>query len=151
MSDLVYDIKSMNIIINFYILPILCVVCIFVNLIVILVFRKQKLKEKFYDYLKIAHFFNSLLCLIIPFQLFSFCFFPNSNYCSYFYKSIYSQYFYIYYTKLIGNTIKTCSYLSNISFTLSRFIKISSYKGKYLNKLDKCPIEKYILLNVFLC
>jgi hypothetical protein len=150
MSDLVYDVKSMNIIINFYMLPVLCIICIFVNLIVILVSRKEKLKDRFYKYLKISYAFNSILCFIVPFQLFSFCIFPNGSYCSSFYKSIYSQYFYIFYTKLIGNTIKTCSYWSNVSFTLSRFIKISSYKGKYLNKIDKLAIKKYIFFSLLI-
>ena len=144
MSDLVYGVKSINIIINFYVLPALCINCVFVNLIVILVVRKEKLKDKFYKYLKITYTFNSILCLIIPFQLFSFCIFPNGGYCSSVYKSIYSQYFFILFTKLFGNTIKTCSYWSNISFRLSRLIKISSHKGKYLNKIDKLSIKKYI-------
>ncbi len=88
-NDLLYDVKSMNIIINFYILPILCSFCILVNLIIFLVCRKEKLKDKFYQYLKITYSFNSILCFIIPFQLFSFCIYPNGNYCSSFYKSIF--------------------------------------------------------------
>ena len=150
MNDLLYDVKSMNIIINFYILPILCSFCILVNFIIFLVCRKEKLKDKFYQYLKITYSFNSILCFIIPFQLFSFCIYPNGNYCSSFYKSIYSQYFNIFYTKLIGNTIKTCSYWSNVSFTLSRFLKISSYQEKCLNKMDKISIKKYIFFCFFL-
>jgi len=149
-ADLVYSTKSMNIIINFYILPILCIVCILVNSTVILVLRRNKLEDKFYKYHKITFSFNSILCFIIPFQLLSFCIFPNGNYCSFFYKSIYSQYFYIIFTKLIGNTIKTCSYWSNVSFSLRRFIEISSSKGKYLNKIDKLSIKNYVCFSLIL-
>ena len=137
----------MNIFINVFLMPILCFLCIVAYALIIFVITKEnKKKEKFYEYLTMMCTFNMILCFIQPFQLISFCIFPNSIYCSSLYKSIYSQYIYIIFTKLIGNTIKTCAYWSNVSFTLSRYIMVSSYKGKKLNKIDKLPTKYYLLI-----
>jgi len=72
--DWVYSLKVMNIFINVFLMPILCFICILAYTLIIYVIKKEnKKKEKFYEYLTVMCVCNLILCFIMPFQLFSFC------------------------------------------------------------------------------
>ena len=147
-NDIIYSTKAMNIVINMFMVPILCFVCILANLLVIFVLKKEnKQKDKFYEYLRIMSWLNALYCFIVPYQLISFCVFQGTDYCSSIYKSVYTQYVYIVFVKMIGNMVKTCMYWSNVSFTMSRYLKISGHKGKWLARLDQISVKKYFFFS----
>lgn len=69
-------------------------------------------------------------------------------FCSSIYESIYTQYFNIVVIKLLGATFRTASNIAHISFTLSRYIVITSSESKFLLRLNKLKLKTYIFLAV---
>ena len=134
-----------------YVNLILSTIGIFVNGLIILILSNRNLtNDKMYLYLKINAFFNLLhiLCLLVKlvFKDFNYTdFIDNWSIKSQSNENYYSRLIFV---KLIGNTVKTSSNIAHLSFTLSRFITITSNKMKFLTKFNKLNLKMYFLITL---
>ena len=118
---------------------------ILINVLVILIVSTKIIKEKLYIYLKLNAIFNLIFSLIstVRFILVH----ESTEEIKY---SIYFQFFNIIVMKLIGNSIKTCSNLSYLSFTLARYLNISTSSNSVLKFFNTLSLKVYLLAIIIL-
>ena len=141
-----------------YVNPIFCLIGVFISVLTIkclsTIPNNTNDFGKFYRYLKINSYLNIIFVVITSLKILKDC--TNWDlFCSLFYNSVYA----IIIVKLIGNSVQTASNLAHVSFTLSRFIAITSTKSKYLLIFDKISLKLYLattistslLINLHVC
>ena len=119
----------------------------FINILMVAILSSKSLKkDKMYTYLNINSMFNSLSCLItIIDYIAADC--SGHSICPKIRTTKY-QYYYVILIKLIGNSIKTCSNISHLSFSLSRYKKIKGKDYIFIKLLNNLSFKLYLLLIV---
>lgn len=107
--------------------------------------NSRKEFDKMYLYLKTCSLFNIGYVVLLCFQITATCI-DESFFCSYFHASIYVQYLNLILVKIICNIFKSCSNITQISFTLSRYITISNTTSPILNRFQKVSFKKYLII-----
>lgn len=149
-KDLFYLIKWLQLIIFMFVFPILCLFGLFTNLLTILVIRNRYFKDSMYKHILINAVFNLIYCSLMVFDLMSSCIFYLSPFCSLIYHNKSVQYFKIVGIYFLGNIVKFCCNFSYISFSLSRFVLVSSKIKGHLKKIEAIKLIKfYPVLVVF--
>lgn len=146
--DLIFASKLIQFTFRMILLPILALSSILGCIIQFIHFKKEEktLKDKQYEYLKYNLIFSLIYCVIAPFSIVNFCIDESKLFCSPIYKNLFAQYFYIVIIKLVGNSARTCSFWSNASYSMSRYIKISATKNSFLKKIDQISSKSYLLI-----
>ena len=103
LRPLFYDYKWMQLVIEVYFQPAMCILSIATNLLTICVIRSKKgahlrrsLHNIMYQHIVANSVFNVLYSLIKLFSLVNICIFPQTSFCSTVYQTVTSQYFKIY-------------------------------------------------------
>ena len=105
---------------------------------------KSLKKDRMYTYLNINSIFNSLSCLItIIDYIAADC--SGHSICPKIRTKEY-QYYYVILIKLIGNSTKTCSNISHLSFGLSRYKKIKGKDYILIKSLNNLSFKLYLFL-----
>jgi len=144
--DLIYVSKSIDFWLSKYINVIISIVAILTNIFIIIILSTKIIQDKLYVYLKLNSVLNLLFSLITLIR-----YIVNNEITSEQLKfSVYYQYFNIIFIKLIGNSIKTCSSISYLSFTLARYLNISNNQNSFLKILNTLPIKTYLLFVLIL-
>ena len=152
--DITYVLKWMEFIGPIVTFPIVSALSFILNLIVILVIKskdnkKAKLFEsKIFQFILLNSSFNCVECLICELKLMSMCLDEGSIFCS----NIRTYTVTKYATITIGylsETIKTCSILTGLLFSLQRYVETSQTKNVLLNGFAKSRIHKIAILVIF--
>jgi len=132
--------KISNLIFSVYLNNIFSLIIIILNVLTLKILKsKSVLREKnpMYNFLYI----NTILCLIYIticlFKIIGICV-DNDFYCSPLVETKFNTYYKVIFVLFIGESIKTASNFSFISFTLSRYMKVTS------RKFDK--LKNYLLI-----
>ncbi len=124
--------------------PIFCIICLFLSILFLYIISNKKIFKnnlKNYTYLKFHYYIMSFYFLISFFKLFYTCITTNDfndvmleidNFCPVDHILTNKILFYlnIILLKLIGSSLKTCSCLFYILFSIDRFIRITDKKLK---------------------
>lgn len=125
---------------------IVSLICIFFNILTILIISKKPKKleaEKTYKYLRIYTVLNCFYLLILYTK---FICFKDIFHCYTTKNLVYIQYFKLISVRLVGNTLKTASNITYVSFTLSRYIMVTNYDLKLFKIFQKLSLKFYFLL-----
>ena len=150
--DILFIIKWLQFILLTLLQPILASIGIINNLIIIYVVRNKNKPKEFkgsmYKHIQINAVFNILYCGILLLKLINTCLFYNSQlFCSSVYQTHSSQYFKIVVIFYLGNIMKTCSNVTYLGFSLSRFILVSMNKdNKLYIKFNKMNLKVYFCI-----
>jgi hypothetical protein len=130
-----------------YLNLIFVIISLFINILMVAILSSKSLKkDRMYTYLNINSIFNSLSCLItIIDYIAADC--SGHSICPKIRTKEY-QYYYVILIKLIGNSIKTCSNISHLSFSLSRYKKIKGKDYIFIKLLNNLSFKLYLLLIV---
>jgi len=140
--------------------PIFCIICLFLSILFLYILSNKKIFKnnlKNYTYLKFHYYIMSFYFLISFFKLFYTCITTNEfndaileidNFCpvDYILSDKILFYLNIILLKLIGNSLKTCSCLFYILFSIDRYIRITDKKTKYFKK--EKSVKYYITLTL---
>lgn len=117
---------------------------ILANVLLILVLSNENMKDKMYIYMKINCHYNLIHSLI---SLFKFIIYRCDNsYSTRLFYNLPVQYANLILVKLIGNTVRNCSNIAHVSFTLSRYLMITKRSNCFLNNLSTRKILNYLVL-----
>ena len=150
--DISFLIKWFQFILLIVLQPMFAFMGLLNNLFVfILVTNKKHTKlfvDPMYSHIKINAIFNMLYCAIMSFSLINMCLFFNSQiFCSSLSQTHSAQYFKIVGIHFFGNIFKTCSNVSYLMFTLSRFILVGNLKEKkFIKKFNKMNLKVYAVV-----
>jgi hypothetical protein len=140
--------KMSNLIFTVYLNSIFSLIIIILNILTLKILKTKSIvneKNPMYNFL----FINTILCLIYIticlFKVIGICV-DYEFYCSPLIETKFNVYYKTIFVLFIGETIKTASNFSFISFSLSRYIKVTSTKSRLLLKLDKLK-KRYYFLN----
>jgi len=142
-----------NLIFSFYLNTLFSFIILFLNILTIKILKsKSILKEKnpMYNFL----FINTVLCFlyisICLFKIIGICI-DSNFYCSPLIETKFNLYYKTIFVLFIGESIKTASNFSNISFSLSRYIKVTSFKSStFLLKLDQIKKRYYLIFSIII-
>jgi len=111
------------------------------------ILSSNSIKDKMYTYLNINSVFNLIFCLIslIDYTVGQ-CSSRYNETCSERYFSAIYQYYYVILIKVIGNSVKTCSNIAHLSFSLSRYKKIKELEYLFLKSLNNISFKVYLIL-----
>jgi hypothetical protein len=125
---------------------IVSLICLFSNLIFILVISNKNLSKEFqktYKYLKIYTILN---CINIIILFAKFVCFKDMFFCHITKDFIYIYYFKLISVRLLSNILNTASNITYVSFTLSRYIAITNIKLKIFIFFEKISFKLYFLI-----
>jgi len=139
--------------------PIFCIICLFLSILFLYIISNKKIFKnnlKNYTYLKFHYYIMSFYFLISFFKLFYTCITTNDfndvmleidNFCPVDHILTNKILFYlnIILLKLIGSSLKTCSCLFYILFSIDRFIRITDKKTKYFKEKS---VKYYITITL---
>ena len=113
----------------------------------IAILSSNSIKDKMYTYLNINSIFNLIFCLIslIDFTVGQ-CSSRYNETCSERYFSAIYQYYYVILIKVIANSVKTCSNIAHLSFSLSRYKKVKELKYIFFKSLNDISFKLYLIL-----
>jgi hypothetical protein len=155
--DLMFIIKWLEYILILIVQPILCALAILTNILIILVLRNNKahkeLKNKMYIYALINACLNIVYSIIMLFKLTNTCvFYYSKEYqCSSIYQEKSSQYFKIIGVYFLGNVLKSCSNITYIFFSLSRYLSVSlEIKNRFFIRFSKINIKLFFIVTLVL-
>jgi hypothetical protein len=145
--------KISSLIFSVYLNSIFSLIVIIINILTLLIIKsKTIIKEKnaMYNFLFINTNLTLIYILIYALRLIGICI-ENDYYCS----PLNETKFNIYYKTIIilfcGETLKTASNFSYLSFSLSRYIKVTSTtKLGFLLKFDKLKKRYYFLISLII-
>ena len=142
----IYDLIEFSDIILFlfkkYLNLIFVILTLIINILMVIILSSKSLKkDRMYTYLNINSIFNSFSCLItiIDYIVSYYTIDIDSKTISY-------QYYNLILIKLIGNSIKTCSNISHLSFGLSRYKKIKGKDYIFIKSLNNLSFKLYLFL-----
>jgi len=155
--DLFFLIKKLEYTLVLILQPTLCLLAMSTNLLVILVIRNNKnhiqLKYKMYKYATINAVFNIAYSTLILLKLINTCVFSYSQtyQCSSVYQDNFSQYFKIIGVYFLSNIFKSCSNISYIFFSMSRYISISlETNNRFFIWFSRINIKLFVLVSLLL-
>ena len=136
--------------------PIVSALGFVLNFISILVIKSPKNKkeklfeEKMFRFILMNSTFNCIECLIYQFKLMSMCLGSGSIFCSKVRTSIFVQNFAIYVTGFLSETMKTCSIMTSVLFSLQRYIDTSKKEHRFMKLLTGAKIAKiaFIVIDI---
>ena len=146
--------KMSSLIFSVYLNSIFTLIVIILNILTLLIIKsKTIIKEKntMYNFLFINTILTLIYIIIYALRLIGICI-ENNYYCS----SLNETKFNIYYKTIIilfcGETLKTASNFSYLSFSLSRYIKVTSSttKLRFLLKFDKLKKRYYFFISLII-
>ena len=130
--------------------PCLSILGLITNLLIFKIIKNKKASKDFknamYKIIQLNAAFNFVYCLINSFFLANVCIFPHTSFCSSVYKNYLSQYFKIYIISFLGNSLRICSNITYLIFSISRFSVISSTKLKFLKRIESMKPRKLSFL-----
>jgi hypothetical protein len=142
LEDLIQFSDLIEIVFKKYLNLIFVVITLMINILMVVILSSKSLKDRMYTYLNINSVFNLFSCLItIIDYIASDC--SGHLFCP---KSIAYQYYYIILIKIIANSIKTCSNMAHLSFSLSRFKKIKGKDYIFIKSLNGLSFKLYLFL-----
>jgi hypothetical protein len=142
LEDLMQFSDLIEIVFKKYLNLIFVIITLLINILMVVILSSKSLKDRMYTYLNINSVFNLLSCLItIIDYIASDC--SGHLYCP---KSIAYQYYYIILIKIISNSVKTCSNMAHLSFSLSRFKKIKGKDFIFIKSLNGLSFKLYLFL-----
>ncbi len=140
--------KISNLIFSVYLNNIFSLIIIILNILTLKMLKSKSIvneKNGMYNFL----FINTIFCLIYIticlIKVIGICV-DYEFYCSPLIETKFNIYYKTIFVLFIGETIKTASNFSFISFSLSRYIKVTSTKSRLLLKIDKLK-KRYYFLN----
>jgi len=147
MNDWKFLSRYTHLIFSIYINVIFSFVSILFNILILIVSSKNMPKEfnRMYSYLKINSCLNIIYIIIRLFKLIDNCSSDDIICTTINSKSQFIQYFKIIFIRMIGNTFQTASNLTQITFTLSRYITITNNKS-FLSYIHIITHKKYIFI-----
>ena len=152
--DMIYIFKWTEFIGPVMSFPVFAALGFFLNLITILVIKspknkKEKLFErKIFDFIVINSTFNCIECLIYQLKLMNICLGAGSVYCSSVMTSEFAQNVAVYVTGYLSETMKTCSILTGLLFSIQRCEDTSKVKNKFFVKITSMGLIKQSVLIV---
>ena len=151
-TDVFYVVKWLQLILLILLKPLFCGIAIVSNILIIIVIsnkkRKKDFKDQMYKLILLNAVFNILYSVIMALKLINECLFYYSPvFCSILYQTPSSQYFKIIVVNFLGSTFKTCSSLTYIAFSLSRFILIAEKYKKvtFLKKFNELKLIVFVV------
>jgi hypothetical protein len=143
--------KISSLIFSVYLNSIFSLIVIIINILTLLIIKsKTIIKEKnaIYNFLFINTILTLIYIIIYALRLIGICI-ENDYYCS----PLNETKFNIYYKTIVilfcGETLKTASNFSYLSFSLSRYIKVTSSKLSFLLKFDKLK-KRYFFISLII-
>ena len=106
--------------------------------------------DKIFEYLKYNSAFNAIECLISSFTLISECLGRNSIYCSSIQRNHYVQLFKIIFVQYVGESMKTCSIVTLLAFSIQRYIQATNSKTPLATRFNKINTNRFIIVFVIL-
>ncbi len=139
--------------------PIFCIICLFLSILFLYILSNKKIFKnnlKNYTYLKFHYYFISFYFFISFFKLFYACILTNEyndamlaidNFCpnNYILTNKILFYLNIVLIKLISSSLKTCSCLFYLLFSIDRYIRIADKKTKYFKEKS---VKYYIAITL---
>ena len=142
-QDLVYTLKWLEFIGPVISFPIVSAIGFILNLLTILVIlKKRNAKEqlvdsKMFKYILLNSSFNCAECLIYQFKLMTTCIGIDSLFCSSIVFTRFSYYFSIIVNGYLSETMKSCSILTGLLFSLQRYVETSKTANRFLVAFSK--------------
>ena len=150
--DTVYVFKWLDFIGPVVTFPIFALLGFALNLITILVIRSKKNKaEKLFEarlfkYILMNSIFNCLECFIYQLRLVNICISPGAIYCSSIKNTSFGLAIGTYINIFLAESLKTCSILTGLLFSLERYSDTSKTKNKFIVWCGKISIKRIIFL-----
>ena len=155
-QDLIYTLKWFELIGPVISFPIVSALGFVLNLLVILVILKprktkeQLLDSKIFKYILLNSTFNCLECLIYQFKLMSTCIGLHSTFCSSIIYTQFTYYFSIILNGYMSETLKSCSILTGLLFSLQRYVETSKNELRILVAFSKVGMRRITIFVVIL-
>jgi hypothetical protein len=144
--------KISSLIFSVYLNTIVSLISIILNILTILIIKsKTVLKEKnpIYKFLFINTVLSTIYITIVIFKILGICIGSNF-YCSSLSETKFNIYYKTVFVLFIGESIKTAFNFSYLSFSLSRYIKVTSTKLSFLLKFDNLKKRYYLLISMLI-
>jgi hypothetical protein len=142
--------KISSLIFSVYLNTIVSLISIIFNILTILIVKSKavlKVKNPIYKFLFINAVLSTIYITIVIFKILGICI-DSNFYCSPLIETKFNIYYKVIFVLFIGESIKTAFNLSFISFTLSRYIKVTSTQSSFLLKLDNLKKRYYLLISL---
>jgi hypothetical protein len=148
--NIFFILEWLKLVIEVYAKTFLSILGLITNFLIILVIKNREFKKCFHKNVMNKHlFFNStfnlIFCLLNSVSLVNICVFAKSSFCSSFYKTLSAQYFKIFFSLYLGNSLRLCCNFSLIIFSLSRFYISTSKVSKFFQKFKKLNLKLFYL------
>ena len=138
--------KISSLIFAVYLNSIITLILIILNSLTIAILKtKLNQKNRIYSFYVFSTALSIIYSIIVSFRLIGICV-DFDFYCSPLSESKFNVYFKTIFILFIGETIKSASNFNYISFSLSRYIKITSSKNVYLLKFNELKKLKFIFI-----
>jgi len=155
-TDKLYKLKKYDFILSIIILPIVCIIGMFFNILCILVLSKNNFikanKDRMYKQMLANSLINFFICLIYLIRFLIKCIDSVNNFC---FISIISntflRYFLIVLVYFFGSAMRTWSNVIQLSIALDRFILSSDTKNKYFRKFSQIDLRLFFSFTFVLC
>jgi hypothetical protein len=150
-QEFILYLKFLQYILEVYIRTILCSIGLITNLLTLKVIRNKKhlrnFKNSMYKHIGMNALFNFFFCFVYLFSLINTCIFPKSSFCSSIWRSQFSQYFHIYVSLFLGNTLRLCCNISYIFLFVSRFaLSCTSNENRLRKFIEKQNIKRFYII-----
>jgi len=146
--------KLTSLIFSVYLNSIFSLIIIILNILTLKIIKsKSVLKEKnpMYDFLFLNTLMSMIYIIIVLFKIIGICVNNNDYYCSPLNETKFNIYYKTIFILFCGETLKTISNFSYLSFSLSRYIKITSTtKLSILLKFDKLKKKYYFFISLII-
>jgi hypothetical protein len=125
------------------------------NLLIILILtdkrniKNKMFEQKLYRYILVNSVFNCIECFLSIFKLVNECMGLNSIFCSSVQYTLVAQFFKACVTGYLSEFMKTCSILTNLTFSVERYIETSKTKRKMLTTFTKSSLRSIVICVVF--
>jgi hypothetical protein len=142
--------KISSLIFSVYLNSIFTLIVIILSALTLLIIRsKTVIKEKnpMYNFLFMNTILTMIYITIYAFRLIGICI-ENDFYCSPLNETKFNIYYKTILILFIGETLKSSSNFSYLSFSLSRYIKVTSTKLSFLLKFDQLKKRYYFLISL---
>ena len=135
-------------------LPIISILGFLLNAFTVLVIRHKPNKTKYFKenriftYMKLNSIFNAIQCFFSSFTLMNECLGYNSIFCSSIQQNIVVQWFKIIFIQYIGESMKTCSIITLLAFSIERYIQTSESKRVIAIKFQNMNIKVFVTVTL---
>ena len=152
-TDVYYAIEWLKFVLLIVAKPCMCAMGLITNLLTILVItnkcRRKDFSDQMYKLILLNSVFNIAYCAIMTLKLLNECLFYTSTvFCSKYYQTNASQYFKIVVVMFLGNVCKTCSSLTYMAFSLSRFNLVGETNSRFFRAYHRQTLGTFLLVCV---